>query len=168
MVVAGGRCMHLIIVLSAALLQSASAGHPVDFTGSWKMVAARSESPQQTPPVTDMTFVIEQGTNQIRVDMTSGADRSVSVLFPFVQPPKTPADPPAGDEKRAYWDGNRLVTERGVVISGQTVSSKQTMSLNPDRSEMIVERLVIVQHGYTLRGAKNYAAVKDVFVRVAP
>ena len=115
-----------------------------------------------------MTFVIEQSANQIRVDMTSGANRTLSVLFPIVQPPKAPADPPAGDEKRAYWDGNRLVTERGVVISGQTVSSKQTMSLSPDRSEMIVERLVIVQHGYTLRGAKNYASVKDVFVRVTP
>ncbi|HJU43612.1 MAG TPA: hypothetical protein VJ691_12380 [Vicinamibacterales bacterium] len=161
--------MHLVIVLSAAfLLQSASTTHPADFTGSWKMVAARSESPQQTPPVTEMTFVIEQGVEQIRVDMTSGPNKAVSVLFPIVKPPKAPADPPAGDEKRAYWEGNRLVTERGVVISGQTVSSKQTMSLSPDRSEMIVERLVIVQHGYTLRGSKNYASVKDVFVRVAP
>ena len=161
--------MHLVIVLSAALvLQSAPTGHPSDFTGSWKMVPARSESPQQTPPVTDMTFVIEQGTNQVRVDMSSGAGKIVSVLFPIVQPPKAPADPPAGDEKRAYWDGDRLVTERGVVISGQTVSSKQTLSLSPDRSEMTVERLVIVQHGYTLRGTKNYATVKDVFVRVAP
>jgi len=31
---------------------------------------------------------------------------------------------------------------------------------------MTVERLVIVQHGYSLRGAKNYASVKDVFSRV--
>lgn len=161
--------MHLIIVLSATLfLQTASANHATDFTGSWKMVAARSESPQQTPPVNEMTFVIEQGANQIRVDMTTTPDRMVSVVFPIVQPPKTPADPPAGDEKRAYWDGQRLVTERGVVISGQTVSSKQTMSLSPDRNEMTVERLVIVQHGYTLKGTKNYATVKDVFVRVTP
>ena len=161
--------MHLIIVLSATLfLQSASTTNPTDFTGSWKMVPARSESPQQTPPVNEMTFVIEQGADQIRLDMSSGADKTVSVLFPIVKPPKAPADPPAGDEKRAYWDGNRLVTERGVIISGQTVSSKQTMSLSPDRAEMTVERLVIVQHGYTLRGTKNYATVKDVFVRVTP
>lgn len=161
--------MQFIIVLGAALLlQSASASHSNDFTGSWKMVASRSESPQQTPPVTDMTFVIDQAADRVRLDMTSGADKMVSVIFPIVQAPKPPADPPAGDEKRAYWDGNRLVTERGVIISGQTVSSKQTLSLSPDRNEMIVERLVIVQHGYTLRGTKNYATVKDVFVRVAP
>ena len=160
--------MHLIFVLTAALFLQDVPAARADFTGSWKMVPARSESPQQTPPISDMTFVIEQGSDQIRLDMTSGAEKTVSVLFPFVQTPKPPADPPAGDEKRAYWDGNKLVTERGVIISGQTVSSKQTMTLSPDRSEMTVERLVIVQHGYTLRGAKNYATVKDVFVRVTP
>lgn len=159
--------MHLLIVLATLFsLQHSSATH-ADFTGTWKMVPARSESPQQTPPVEDMTFVIAQGTDQIKLDMSNGTDKVVSVVFPIVQPPKSPADPPAGDEKRAYWDGGRLVTERGVVISGQTVSSKQTLSLSPDRSEMTVERLVIVQHGYTLRGAKNYATVKDVFVRVS-
>jgi hypothetical protein len=160
------RCMHLIFVLTAALLWQPPTTGRADFTGAWKMVPARSESPQQSPPVNEMTFVIDQGTDQIKVDMTSGADKTVSVIFPIVAAPKPPADPPAGDEKRAYWDDNRLVTERGVVISGQTVSSKQTLTLSPDRSEMVVERLVIVQHGYTMRGTKNYATVKDVFVRV--
>jgi hypothetical protein len=32
---------------------------------------------------------------------------------------------------------------------------------------MIVERLVIVQHGYTQRGAQNYSTVKDVFTRAS-
>lgn len=161
--------MYLIIVLSAALfVQSASTGHPTDFTGSWKMVPARSESPQQTPPVTEMTFVIEQAANQIRLDITSGTAKPMSVVYPLVPTPKPPAPPPAGDERRAYWEGNRLVMERGGTISGQTVSSRQALTLSPDRSEMTVERLVIVQHGYTLRGAKNYASVKDVFVRVTP
>jgi len=151
----------VLVLVAATLLQTSPRA---DFTGSWKMVAARSESPQQTPPVTEMTFVIEQGADQIRLDITS-AGRPVSVIYPFIPSPKTPVDPPAGDERRAYWDGNRLVVERGGTISGQTVSSKQWLSLSPDGSEMTVERLVIVQHGYTLRGAKNYAAVKDIFVR---
>lgn len=156
--------MRLVLVLVAAtFLQTPRA----DFTGSWKMVGARSESPQQTPPVTEMTFVIEQGADQVRLDITSSAGRPVSVIYPFIPSPKMPVDPPAGDERRAYWDGNRLVVERGGTISGQTVSSKQWLSLSPDGSEMTVERLVIVQHGYTLRGAKNYAAVKDIFIREA-
>ena len=160
--------MQLVLVLVAAVLATQPAVDRANFTGSWKMVAARSESPNQTPPVTDMTFVIEQAANEIRLDMTSGGGKTVSVVYPIVAVPKAPADPLSGDERRAYWDGPRLVVERGGTISGQTVSSRQALTLNPDGSEMTVERLVIVQHGYTLRGAKNYAAVKDVFTRVAP
>ena len=158
--------MRLVLVFVAAtLLQSPPRA---DFSGSWKMVAARSESPNQTPPVTEMTFVIEQGPDQLRLAITSGEAKPVSVVYPIVAPPKAPAEPLSADERRAYWDGNRLVVERGGTISGQTVSSRQALSLNPDGTEMTVERLVIVQHGYTLRGARNYAAVKDVFIRVSP
>jgi hypothetical protein len=151
----------LLVLLAASLLQSPD--RP-DFSGSWKMVAARSESPNQTPPVTDMTFVINQAADQIRLDITSNVGRPISITYPFVATPKLPADPPSADERRAYWDTNRLVLERGGTISGQTVSSRQALTLGPD-GEMIVERLVIVQHGYTLRGARNYAAVKDIFTR---
>lgn len=158
--------MRLVLVLVAAsLLQSPPGG---DFTGSWTMVAARSESPNQTPPVTEMTFVIAQAGDQIRLDVTSGAGQPISVIYPIIATPKLPADPPTADERRAYWDGNKLVLERGGTISGQTVSSRQALTLSPDRSEMTVERLVIVQHGYTLRGTRNYASVKDVFTRKAP
>jgi len=45
------------------------------------------------------------------------------------------------------------------------VSSKQTLTLSPDRSELTVERIVIVQHGYTLKGTPNYATVTDIFRR---
>ena len=157
--------MHLVLVLVAAVLATQPAVERANFTGSWKMVAARSESPTQTEPVTEMTFVIDQAADRIRLDMTS-AGRTVSADYPIVAAPKTAADPIGGDERRAYWDGTRLVVERGGTISGQTVSSRQALTLNADGSEMTVERLVIVQHGYTLRGAKNYATVKDVFARV--
>ena len=158
--------MHLILVLVAAtLLQSPPRA---DFTGSWKLDAARSQSPNQTPPVTDMTFVIQQAVDHIQLDVTTGTARPISVRYPIIPAPKLPADPPTADERRAYWDGGKLVLERGGTISGQTVSSRQALTLSPDKTEMIVERLVIVQHGYTLRGTKNYATVKDVFTRSAP
>ena len=156
--------MPLVLVLVAAVLTTQPGVERANFTGSWKMVAARSESPNQTPPVTDMTFVIEQVADQIRLDISSGTDKAVSVVYPMVAAPKAPAEPLSGNERRASWDGARLVVERGGTISGQTVSSRQTLALNADES-MTVERLVIVQHGYTLRGAKNYASVKDVFIR---
>lgn len=157
--------MHLVLVVVAAFLATQPAGERASFTGSWRMLAERSASPAQSSPVTEMTFVIDHTADQIRLDMTS-AGRTVTVEYPIVAAPKAPADPIAGDERRAYWDGTRLVVERGGTISGQTVSSRQALSLNEDGSEMTVERTVIVQHGYTLRGAKNYATVRDVFARV--
>ena len=157
--------MHLVLVLVAAVLVTQPAVERANFTGSWQMVAARSGSPTQNTPVTEMTFVIDHAADQIRLDMTT-AGRTLSEAYPIVAAPRAPADPLSGDERRAYWDGTRLVVERGGTISGQTVSSRQWLTLNADGSEMTVERLVIVQHGYSLRGAKNYASVKDVFTRM--
>jgi hypothetical protein len=138
-----------------------------DFSGEWKMVAARSGSPLQTPPVTEMIFVIEQGPGQIAITSTTGTDKPIPVVYPIGPAPKPPADPLGAGLKRAYWDGRRLVTEQGGTISGQTVSLRQALTMDPERGELIIERLVIVQHGYTLRGAQNYSTVKDVFTRAA-
>ncbi len=159
--------MYLVLVLVSAFLTQPTAER-ANFTGSWKMIAARSASPNQTPPVTEMLFVIDHATDHIRLDMTNGNSKTISVAYPFIATPKVPADPPSGDERRAYWDGARLVLERGGTISGQTVSSRQALTLNAEGTEMTVDRLVIVQHGYTLRGARNYAEVRDVFTRVTP
>jgi hypothetical protein len=79
--------------------------------------------------------------------------------------PKPPVEPMAAGMKRASWAGSNLVVERGGTISGQTVSLKQQFTIDTERGELIVERLVIVQHGYTQRGAQNYSTVKDVFAR---
>ena len=34
--------------------------------------------------------------------------------------------------------------------------------------ELTVESLLIVEHGYTLRGSQNYGSGKDVFKKAAP
>jgi hypothetical protein len=154
--------MSMLLVVATWLLSQAPAP---DLTGSWKMVADRSGSPTQSTPIVDMTFVIEQDPTEVRVEMLTAGGKPVSVTYPVVPAPKPPAEPLAGGQPRAYWEGNRLILERGGTISGQTVSSKQTLTLSPDRSELTVERIVIVQHGYTLKGTPNYATVKDVFVR---
>ena len=39
-------------------------------------------------------------------------------------------------------------------------------SLDPSGDEMTVETLLVVEHGYTLRGAQNYANGKDVYKRL--
>jgi hypothetical protein len=153
--------------MSSILLLLVSLTQPVtpDLSGHWKMVPDRSGSPTQSQPITEMTFVIEQQADQIRLDMTSSGKETVSATHVIGPAPKQPADPLGAGQQRAYWDGGRLVVERGGAISGQTVSSKQTLTLSPDKSELIVERIVIVQHGYTLKGTPNYATVKDVFIR---
>lgn len=154
--------LSFVVALTLALAAQPAA----DFNGTWKMIADRSGSPQQSEPVTSMTFVITQAADHIRIESTSGTERTITAVYPFVPMPKQPSDPMTADQSRAYWQGNKLVVERGGTINGQTVSAKQLLTLNPDRSELTVERTVIVQHGYTLKGTPNYATVTDVFSRV--
>jgi hypothetical protein len=41
-------------------------------------------------------------------------------------------------------------------------------TLTNEGREMIVERVLKVEHGYTLKDAQNYSTVKDVFSRKVP
>ena len=152
-------------LLAASLLTLTQPTPMPDFSGHWRMVPERSGSPTQSQPVSDMTFIIEHAGDQIRLETRINNDAPVTSTYLLGPAPKLPADALGAGQQRAYWDGKRLIVERGGAISGQTVSSTQALTLSPDRSEMIVERTVIVQHGYTLRGTNNYATVKDVFVR---
>ena len=156
--------MSLCAVVALTLLLTGQAS--TDFSGTWLMVPDRSGSPQQSDPVTRMTFVITQTENQITIESTSGSNKPITAVYPFGPAPKLPAEPLSADQSRAYWQNGKLVVERGGTISGQTVSAKQLLSLSADRSELTVERTVIVQHGYTLKGTPNYATVTDVFSRL--
>jgi len=158
--------MYVVAFVVAAALVLQQAPTQPDLSGTWKMVSARSGSPGQTPPVTEMTLTIVQTATDVRIESVSGVQPPLISTYVMGARPKQPAEPLGADARLAYWDGNRLVLERGGTISGQTVSMKQSLSLDPDTRELILERLVIVQHGYTLRGTKNYATVKDVFTRV--
>ena len=155
----------IAIVLAAGLLAQPAPSQP-ELTGTWKMVVDRSGSPGLTPPVTEMTLIIQQGPADVRLESVTGGAKPIVVVYPIGPKPKQPAEPLGADAKIAYWDGQKLVLERGGAISGQTVSMKQSLTIDPESRELILERLVIVQHGYTLRGTKNYATVKDVFTRV--
>lgn len=156
--------MHVLLALVALLVQAPSPA--ADFSGTWSMVAERSGSPQQSEPVTKMMFVIAQTPDQIRIESTSNDAKPIVADYPFGPEPKQPSGPLSAGQARAYWQGDKLVVERGGTINGQTVSAKQLLSLNSDRSELTVERTVIVQHGYTLKGTPNYATVTDVFSKV--
>ena len=156
----------IALVLTAGLIAQPAPPQP-DMSGTWKMIADRSGSPGQTPPVSEMTLIIQQTAAEVRIEWAEGAAKPMVATYPMVPKPKQPAEPLGADARLAYWDGQRLVLERGGAISGQTVSMKQSLTVDPASQELILERLVIVQHGYTLRGTKNYATVKDVFARVS-
>ena len=53
-------------------------------------------------------------------------------------------------------------------MQGQTVSVRESRTLDATGTEMTVQTLLIVQHGYSFRGARNYGAAKDVYRKVTP
>ena len=155
-----------VLALALLLPAVAQAQSPVNFTGGWTMVPDRSESPQQTPPINSLVFHITHDAAELRVESIRDGVTSTAT-FP-IGPAASPGVRTTGADAgtaRAFWNGDRLVTERAGAVQGQTVSITQTFALNGSGSELTVETLLVVQHGYTLRGAKNYGAKTDVFTR---
>lgn len=66
---------------------------------------------------------------------------------------------------KAQWDGAKLNTQVHRNINRATVTTTEALSLGEGGKELIVDRTLTVQHGYDLRGARNYASAKDVFVK---
>ena len=138
----------------------------VDFSGHWTMDLARSESSQQGTSVKAVTFVITQMPTQVRIETTRG-ERIENVLYPLGRTRAAAAASTAAHPE-AYWEGDKLVTETQRPVNGYTVTVKESRTLGPSGNEMTVETMVIVQHGYSMPGAKNYGSSKDVFTRAAP
>jgi hypothetical protein len=137
-----------------------------DFSGTWQMDVDRSQAPHQGEPFRMVTFVITQSEGQIRIDATRGNERD-SVLYPLTKSRAAVSSDATGDAQ-AYWDGDRLITETHRTISGQTVTVKEAHALSANGQDMIVESTVIVQHGYSMPGARTYGSSKDVFTRAKP
>src|SRR6476620_2317862 len=77
-----------------------------DFSGTWKMDPARSESAAQKDPIGPVTIVIAQTRNELRME-TTRTDGSSVVTYKLdgseVQIP--------GGTAKTHWDGAKLVTE---------------------------------------------------------
>jgi hypothetical protein len=160
---------HIPSAALIALLFLPSPSHAqrtVDFSGTWTMDLARSESSQQGDPVRPVSFVITQMPTQVRIETTRG-ERSENVLYPLGRARALAAT--SGEaHPEAYWEGDKLVTETQRPVNGYTVTVKESRTLAPGGREMTVETTVIVQHGYSMPGAKNYGTSKDVFTRAIP
>ncbi len=153
--------------LAAVLLLPLSLrAQPPDFSGSWTMDPVRSQSAQQGEPFKQVSFAITQSVGQVRIDTTRGNEKE-SVLYPLTKS-RASSNPGGSGQSEAYWDGEKLVTVTQRTVSGQTVTVREVRTLNPGGADMTVETTVIVQHGYSMPGAKNYGNSTDVFTRTKP
>ena len=145
------------LTVALSLLQSIPASRP-DFSGSWAMDRSRSQSSEST------TLKITQSATEITIETESGGKTSTRT-FPFEASKHPASETISAGHSHASWDGTILVNEAVGTISGQTVSYRQLRYLNGPGTEMTVESVTIVQHGYSMQGGKNYKTTKDVFVR---
>jgi len=150
-------------VASVGIPFPAQAQTKPDFSGAWKMDPSRSESAAQAEPVDPVTLVITQTPAELKVETTRGQGTSTITYKLDGSNVRVAAGTSA-----TRWDGAKLVTDGVFDVNGATVTTTEIRTLTAGGNEMIVERTVVVQHGYpdTLKGTSNYVAGKDVFVKV--
>jgi hypothetical protein len=158
--------MKVAFGLATALVAVVSAQAQRDLSGTWRLDESRSESPAWAEYVRPVARVIRVGSDSVEVDVTQGTKTS-TLRYPLTKTKPAALDT-AAVSNRAYWDGDRLVTETVETVNGQTVTMREESTLAPNGTDLTVLRVVEVQHGYTLRGTKNNSMVRDVFVRVTP
>jgi len=151
--------MSLVLASLVAVLSFQQApATTADFSGTWTMDRSRSQSSEV------VTLEITQSPTEIAIETIAGGTRTKRI-YPFESTPHAAAEAVTAEHSHAYWKGTDLVTEASGSIQGQTVSFKQTRSMNAARTEMTVESTTIVQHGYSLAGGQNYSTAKDIYVR---
>jgi hypothetical protein len=166
------RVLFLALVLSARVF-SQQAG---DFSGVWRMDAARSESAHQAVPIGPVTLIIKAAGAELTIETrrASKGKREISseTLNFHLDGSENVVPDNSGTpiKTRAHLDGAKLVTETMRNIQGSTVTTVQTFSLNPNRKEMTIDKTLTVQHGYqsTSADANNTGRGTDVFVRSTP
>jgi len=145
------------IVAALASFQAPPAPNP-DFSGSWTIDSSRSQSSGS------VTLEIKHTATEISIE-TNKAGKISKVSYPLEPTPHVATEAIAAGHSHAYWRAKALVAETAGEIQGETVSFKQTRTLNEAGTEMTVESLTVVHHGYAAKDAKNYSSAKDVYVR---
>ena len=142
-----------------------SADPKPDFTGTWDLDATRSDSAQSGAGNGLVTEVIKQTSGEFSLETRKGGQTETLVYkLDGTETTKPPED--NGPYRwQAQWDGTALTTVTQRNINRTTITVKETRSLDPQGKEMIVNRMLTVQHGYQMQGAKNYSSGKDVFVK---
>ncbi len=157
------RFVLTVLLVALVVTGQTRAQSKPDFSGTWTMDEARSESAHYPDFVGPVTVVITQTATALTVETTSGG-KSRSISYRIVDAPRvqtaTPAEGNGSAPFYSYWNGSSLVSET-VQNVPYTVRNKEVRTLSDDGREMTVETTAIVEHGYTLSGTKNYGTGMD-------
>ena len=156
------RVLPLVLLMLLALPSTVRAQAKPDFSGTWMMDPSRSGSAVQSEPIGPVTVVITQTPTDLRIATTRAGGTSTAT-YTLDGSENTI---PTGTAK-THWEGTTIVTETISDVKGQTVTTKQSRSLNA-AGEMLVDTILVVQHGYSLKGTPNYGAATDVYTRQRP
>jgi hypothetical protein len=161
----------LVSLAAIAATASPSAQAKPDFSGTWTMDEKRSGSATHESFVGPVVWIVQQTPQAVVVDRKRG-DTVVPYVYTLHDTAPAPraesaVTSPSGDAPghRAHWDGDRLVMETLQNIQGKTVTAREVLTLGNGGRELIVERVLEVEHGYTMKGAQNFSAVKDIFTK---
>ena len=161
-----------VVFMVALFVPFASGGQrAIDFSGTWKMDAARSESAHQAVPIGPVTLVIKQTATELTIDTRrSDTDKSEihseTLTYKLDGSESTVACTDGTPIKsQAHWEGMKLVTGTTRDIQGSTVTTRYVHSLDPSANELTVQKTLTVQHGYQFDGAKNSGTGTDVFIK---
>lgn len=137
-----------------------------DFTGTWEMDSARSESPQFRDSKQSITVIVKQTQFDITVETRKdGQTETIVYRLDGNETEQRPAPDNGPYRWSARWDGPKLITQTQRNINRTAVTVSEVLSLAPNRKEMTVNRTLTVQHGYSWDKAKNYSSAKDVYVK---
>ncbi len=144
---------------------------PVDFSGTWKMDAERSESAHQAVPIGPVTLVIKQTESDLSLETLNtgvGKTKTQSEVLTFkldgAESTLTGKDG-VPIKTKAHWEGPKLVLGTVRNIQGSTVTTLNVHTLDPKGKEMTVQKTLTVQHGYQSEEPKNSGTGTDVFVK---
>lgn len=155
-----GSALALVVLLGSAAVVEAQ--NRPDFSGTWRLDPSRSESAMQGgEPIGPVTLQITQTANEIRIETISRRGQSIESYSLNGRDSQL-----ANGAGRARWFGEMLVVDTVRDVRGVSVTTQQTRRVTADGSEMHVDNILEVQHGYTLAKTRNYGAGRDVYIRV--
>jgi hypothetical protein len=157
--------LHASVTVAAVVLAlTPFAVQPApNFSGTWTMDESRSVSATQEAFVSPVVWTIQHDERLVVVDIQRGPKQFTLKFAVLASAPTAPPDevPTA----RAFWNEDHLITELAQNVQGQTMTTREEWSLQAGGRELQIERLVRVEHGYTMKGARSYNTAKDIFVK---